>query len=171
MENTYWNNKGKHQETYSLLCEALIPDSGNCNTVAGEMLRSSTRLAYDFYNNGMGNNTSGAANFLQNNNVINTETYQVIYEYTRGVIYRGSYNGDALQVAIESMIDQTIEYIIANPHLITEPNTTDMFEFEEKFQNFCDDCGDEIFGSHNSICQDCDESYYYEEEEDEEYEY
>ena len=29
-----------------------------CDTVAGEMLRAAGRLRHDFYNNGMGNNTS-----------------------------------------------------------------------------------------------------------------
>jgi hypothetical protein len=130
MENIYWNRKGKHQEKFDELCE-FMPSSGKCDTVAGEMIRSANRLAYDFYNNGMGNNTSGAINFLRNKSVLDTETYKTIYEYTRGRIYRGRFDGDSLQVAIERMIDMTVEMIIHNPVLITMANVEDMFDYEE----------------------------------------
>lgn len=169
MNDTYWNDSGKYQAEYTSLCETLIPDSGKCDTVAGEMLRSATRLAYDFYNNGMGNNTSGAVNYLLKKGVVDVKTYGTIYEYTRGMIYGGGYNGDALQLAIERMIDITVEYIQSNPELKTLSNTEDMFDFEEPFQEFCEECGDEIDGRgfYGSVCSYC-ESQWEDEDEDEE---
>lgn len=130
MENTYWNRKGKHQETFDELCK-LMPMMGKCDTIAGELIRSANRLAYDFYNNGMGNNTSGAVNFLFAKSVIDPETYGTIYEYTRGRIYRGKYDGDALQVAIERTVDMTVEMIKNNPTLITTKNVEDLFSYED----------------------------------------
>lgn len=135
MENTYWNNQGWYQTEYDRLAK-LMPMMGKCDTVAGELIRAASRLGHDFYNNGMGNNTSGAVNFLLHKDAIDDKTHATIYEYTRGVQYDGRYEGDCLQVAIEHMVDLTIEFIRANPELETEKNTDDMFEFEEPFQNF-----------------------------------
>jgi hypothetical protein len=165
----YWHQAGKHQADYVRLCDELIPSMGAADTVAGEMLRSATRLAYDLYNNGMGNNTSGAVNYLLRKGVIDKDTHRTIYEYTRGQQYDGHYEGDALQVAIEKTIDATVELILAHPTLATTANTEDQFEFEDAEQHWCDDCGDEMDGRGyiNSVCQHCEDAYY----EEEEYEY
>ena len=165
MKNTYWNGLGRYQAEYNRLVD-LMPDQGNCDTVAGELIRAASRLGHDFYNNGMGNNTSGAINFLQKKGAVDNQTYSTIYEYTRGLLYDGHYQGDALQTAIEHMIDATIEFISANPNLETEPNTEDMFDYSDEDQNWCDDCGDEVESRWSSTCRHCEDSYY-EEDEDE----
>ena len=160
MENTYWNNKGKYQNEYAELWE-LVPSSGKCDTLAGEMIRAATRLCYDFYNNGMGNNTSGAIRFLESKYVFadNLDIFDTIYEYTRGKVYHGGYNGDQFQLAIEKMIDLTIEKI---KELDAESisNEEDMFDYEEPEQERCDECGCEIDeGSsfmYGYICSDCE---------------
>ena len=166
MQNTYWHNAGKYQADYSRLCDELIPVEGKCDTVAGEWLRSVTRLAYDLYNNGMGNNTSGAANFLLHHGVMTVDDHDVIYDYTRGMLYDGRYEGDALQVAIERTIDRAVDLILSHPGLTTTVNTEDMFDYEEEMQNWCDECGDEISGHFHQYCRHCEEAY---EEEEEEY--
>jgi len=171
MENTYWNQQGLYQADYDRLVEAM-PAMGKCDTVAGEMIRAASKLGYDFYNNGMGNNTSGAINFLAEAGVFPTyhddETYSTIYEYTRGQVYQGRYDGDGLQCAIERMVNRTIEFILARPELETAPNDTDMHDLSEEDQHWCDECGDEI--DYGYVCRYCEEAAY-EEEEDEEYEY
>ena len=166
MQNTYWNKQGTYQADYDRLVEAM-PLMGNCDTVAGEMIRSVSRLGYDFYNNGMGNNTSGAVNFLLEKGAIDSKTHATIYEYTRGLTYSGCYGGDSLQAAIERAVDMTVKFILDNPQLETTPNTEDMFDYEEPFQHFCDDCGDEV--DHGYICSHCEEAY--EEEYDDEEEF
>lgn len=130
MENTYWNQKGKYQEQYDQWANELMPMSGTCETVAGEMIRAASKLGYDFYNNGMGNDTTGALNYLRDNKVIDVDTYKTIVPYTGEYDhYYGKYDGDSLQVAIESMVDQTIEKILAKPELLTEENTEDIFDY------------------------------------------
>ena len=149
MENTYWNHKGKYQAEYDRMSDELMPAMGACDTVAGEMVRAVSRLGYDFYNNGMGNNTSGAVNFLREKGAIDPNTYDTIYEYTRGQLYHGDYHGDSLQVAIEGAVDSTVELILANPNLLTEANTEDMFDYEDPEQNFCEESyyeDEEYFG-------------------------
>lgn len=168
MQNIYWHEKGKYQADYARLCDELIPAVGACDTVAGEMLRSATRLAYDLYNNGMGNNTSGAVNFLHAKGVIDSKTHATIYDYTRGLLYDGRYEGDSLQVAIEHMIDCTVEHILAHPELTTAENTEDQFDYSEPDQVFCEECGDEVDGRsyYGSVCSYCESQWEDEEEED-----
>jgi hypothetical protein len=133
MENTYWNNKGRFQAEYDELIK-LMPAMGAADTVAGELIRSVSRLGYDFYNNGMGNNTSGAVNFLRQRGAIDPATHATIYPYTTGSLYRGDYEGDALQRAIESAVDQTVEMIVRNPQLTSMENREDMFDYEDEMQ-------------------------------------
>lgn len=169
MENTYWNGKGKFQAQYNECLDKLVPDSGKCDTLAGELVRAASRLSYDFYNNGMGNNTSGALNFLQQNSAISQDVYSTIYEYTRGRFYDGNYDGDALQLAIEKCVNQTMGMITSNPHLMSVENTKDMFDLEDDVQRFCEQCGDEVESLRcGYICQSCEElnEYYDQEEED-----
>jgi hypothetical protein len=135
MKNTYWNDSGKFQAEFDELIK-LMPSSGNASTVAGELIRAANRLAYDFYNNGMGNNTSGAVNFLKHFSAIDNTVYTTIYEYTRGRIYNGGYDGDSLQTAIEQMIDQTVEMIVRNPQLITMSNTDDIFNYSDEDERY-----------------------------------
>ena len=130
MEKTYWNHQGKFQTAYDELVN-LMPASGKCDTVAGELIRSVSRIGYQFYNNGFGNNVSGAVNFLRDKGAIDPDTYDTIYEYSRGRVYNGRYNGDNLQVAVERATDMTLEFITRNPVLLTMENSEDMFDYEE----------------------------------------
>ena len=164
MQNTYWNKQGAHQADYDRLVE-LMPMMGNCDTVAGELIRAVSKLGHDFYNNGMGNNTSGAVNFLEAKGAIDRNTYCTIYDYTRGALYQGRYDGDSLQVAMERMVDQTVEFILANPELETQANTEDMFDYSEEDQNFCEECGDET-DRWSPVCRYCEEAYEEEYDED-----
>jgi len=159
MENTYWNKQGKYQEDFDRLIK-LMPDYGPAPTVGGEMMRAANRLVYDFYNNGMGNNTSGAINYLDRQGVMdrdNTNVFGVIYEYTRGRVYSGGYNGDSLQTAIEKMMDMTIEQLLNQPELCTQEHVDDLFEYQDPEQNYCDECGEET--NHGYLCESCEESY------------
>ena len=52
MENTYWNNNGKHQKEHGELWARLVPAEGKANTVAGEVLRAVSRLYYRWFNDG-----------------------------------------------------------------------------------------------------------------------
>lgn len=156
MENTYWNHNGRYQEAYDRL-EKLMPFSGPADTVAGEMIRAMCRLGYDFYNNGMCNNTSGALNYLWHHRVIDIVTHQTMYCYSCGVAYRGNYNGDNLHRTVESMCDQVLSYIIAHPELETLPNTEDIFDYEDESMTLED------------VMYDEDEPYDEEEDDDQRY--
>lgn len=53
--DTYWNGKGRYQDIYTELWDRLVPSQGRASTTAGELLRSISKIYYDYYNNGFGN--------------------------------------------------------------------------------------------------------------------
>lgn len=48
----YWNRNGAYQQEYDELWPKLVPAEGKAKTVNGELLRTSAKLYYDFFNNG-----------------------------------------------------------------------------------------------------------------------
>ena len=50
--NSYWNNNGAYSKELYELYIKLVPDSGNAQTVHGELVRAVSRLGYEYYNNG-----------------------------------------------------------------------------------------------------------------------
>lgn len=52
---SYWDESGVYQKEYDQLYEELVPASGEAETSDGRLLRSISRLYYDFCNNGNGN--------------------------------------------------------------------------------------------------------------------
>ena len=160
--NSYWDNNGTYQSDFDRLCE-LMPLSGNCDTKAGEMIRAANRLAYDFYNNGMGNNTSGAINYLSD--FLPYRLVQIIKPMTNGRIYNGKYDGDVFHRAIEEMVDRTVREIMDNPEYETQENTDDIFDFQDNELEFCECCGDEMddrgWGNMCEYCEEQEEEEYY----------
>ena len=49
---SYWNETGAYQKEHDSLWKELVPSSGTCNTIHGELIRSVGRLFYEFCNNG-----------------------------------------------------------------------------------------------------------------------
>lgn len=119
--------------TFERIFSELVPPSGKCDTVAGEMLRAAGRLRHDFYNNGMGNNTSGALKFLREKSAIDNELFEYVLPYTTGRLYQGKYDGDFFQVAIDRIVEMTTKMVTYNPQLMVMENTEDMFDYEDPF--------------------------------------
>ena len=157
MIDSYANGKGKYQTEYDIMYADLVKSSGKSDTFAGEMIRAVSKLGHDFYNNGMGNNTSGALIYIRN--YISSETYMVIYEYTRGRCYEGFYKADNLHTAMIDMTDSVVGCILHNPVLMTIPNEIDMYYLEEPEERFCYECGDSLdLESFGDLCEYCEES-------------
>lgn len=132
LKNTYWDNKGKFQAEYDQLIR-LMPKIGNSDVLAGELIRSANMLVWEFYNNGFNNNCSGATNFLLQHYAISDQNYDTIHPYTIGAErYRGRYNGDPLQVAIEEMVDNVVEFVFKNHKQTFCANDDDMDNYYEE---------------------------------------
>jgi len=142
-------------ETFIKLSDELVPDRGKCDTLAGEVLRAAGRLQYDFYNNGMGNNTSGALLFLDHHGVIKSRDFRSVYPFTRGRLYEGDYNGDDFHKSIDSIVESATQFVLAYPSTRNLDNEEDMFDYEEPEQRFCEECDCEI--DCGWLCEDCEE--------------
>jgi hypothetical protein len=117
--NTYWNSNGKHQAAYQELSK-MVPSSGPAGTVEGEMLRAVTRLYYDFYNNGMVNNTSGAVNYLTRcDELFNLDIAEEL-EIVEPECNTPHYTNLPLAGPLETIADVVIEYVISKDGLYTE---------------------------------------------------
>ena len=127
-QDTYWNSKGKHQNLYEIKYPELVPYEGKCDTVEGEMLRATAKLYYDYYNNGMCNNTSGPALYL----MVKNDELKLGVKDQIAIIYHNSNNAGYgtvnLEVELEQLCDAVLEYI--GEHSGT-PNTKDMYDYQE----------------------------------------
>ena len=127
--------------TFERIWEELVPREGNAATVAGEMIRAAGRLRYDFYNNGMGNNTSGALKFLREKGAIDKELFDYVLPYTTGRLYQGKYENDLFHIAIDRIVEMTTKMVTYNPQLMTMDNTEDMLDYsDEDLDESCSEC-------------------------------
>ena len=138
MNNTYWNSKGRFQNEYQKLYPELVADSGKSDTVEGELLRAICKLYYDYYNNGMCNNTSGPAKFLAkkleqvSTPEINNYLLQIYNESNTG-----GYTSANLEIPLEIVCDFVIE-VILNKNGNYQANSEDMYDNQEP-DNFYDE--------------------------------
>ena len=127
-KNTYWNRTGTYQAWIDNVGSKLVPSSGRCDTVEGELIRSATRLYYDFYNNGMCNNTSGAVKFiiakLNNAPSIITELETIYLESNTG-----GYSERDISKELETVLDAVFAEVKDKRQLT--PNTEDFFDYED----------------------------------------
>jgi len=131
------------------LFDQLVPSQGKCDTLAGEMVRAAYRLRYDFYNNGMCNNTSGALNFLRHHSVIDKQLADYVRPYTTGRLYDGVYQGDFFQVAIDTISEMTEKFVSLNPQTMTIDNIENMFDYSDE------DYEEEWMDEYNEEEEDC----------------
>jgi len=61
----YWDHTSRFHEEYQDLWNELVPAQGEAPTLQGELLRNMSRIAYDYYNNGFGNDKKDEALFLE----------------------------------------------------------------------------------------------------------
>lgn len=120
--------------------KALVPGVGQCETLQGELLRASSKIGYDWYNNGWGcNNWSGAVVFIQkkfrelpvqpSDDRVKELAKQLrfVSNFSHGEpFYATDADADKAVTAIHEII---VQALIDNPEPVA--NTIDMHEFRE----------------------------------------
>lgn len=114
----YWTEQGKYQAEADQL-QTLLPPAGACATHKGEIWRAATKIYYDYFNNGFGNDWREPAAFLINSVTLSQEIYDILYDHAAGN------TADAYDKEMDLMIDQVIEHLRT---VEDRPNTTDMWE-------------------------------------------
>jgi hypothetical protein len=136
----FWDKTHPLSEQAEALFEQLVPGSGNCDTLQGELLRASSKIGYDWYNNGWGcNNWSGAVVFLREHiadlpamhaDAKSDEFHNAlreVHQFSHGEPANISdHRADVLVTAIHEYV---VSKVLANP--VPIPNTLDMWEFGE----------------------------------------
>lgn len=110
----------------------LVPRSGPSKFVEGECLRSANRLCYDYYNNGFGNNVSGALNYLQTflgnmGHDIHSEA-STLYPYVRG--NNNNMDEPAIKQALASVMAKTLD-VVKSAEGNYHPNNGDLFDYQD----------------------------------------
>lgn len=132
MTKSFWNNNHDLTPIYDELYKELVPSSGKAETVAGELLRATSKIYYDAFNNGFGNNTSGAYNFLDETlpkELTDNKSFEFVAMHCNSAHY-GSFSEKEYDL-MDNFSEIVIQYIIDNPELKGEPNDIDMYDYQE----------------------------------------
>lgn len=123
------------------LFEELVPESGKADTVAGEIVRAVSRIAYRNYNDGdhigigYGNETCNpAARYL--GKVVGGRVQQAIIDMW------GVGNDDRYDKAVEVLEEAVLEYLEQHPELKDTANSEDMWDYRNELEDR-DDMEDE----------------------------
>lgn len=134
-ETSFNNRNHPLSPTYARLCEKLVPGEGKCETVEGELLRAASRIYHDYYNNGFGNNWSGAYNYIDKHFGLKSPERKVLKPYARGKIRKRSETNytaqDPVAVALEGILEYIVQYAATKEKTLT-PNTEDMLDLSER---------------------------------------
>ena len=125
-----------NEERINALFEELVPRMGPAETVAGEIIRATSRIGYRWYNDGdqlgigYGKETCNpAGRYLAE--TCNTEIRRIVWDLIYDPIYDDSYDG-AYTRALNRLEEAVLAYLDANPQLKTTPNTEDMWDYRDK---------------------------------------
>lgn len=130
----------KNEARINNLFEQLVPMSGKADSLAGELVRATSRIGYRFFNDGdlvnvgYGKETCNpAARFLiaKGNSEISDLTI-ALWEIS---------SEDAYEKILDALEGAVADYIKQNPDLRTQP-TEDMWSFADEFEDR-DDSWDE----------------------------
>jgi hypothetical protein len=116
----YWDNTGKYESEAAQL-QQLIPIMGPSDTFKGEVWRATTKIYWDYFNNGFGNNWEAAAAFLLDHVALPISVRSMCYECARGNMGHRQYD-----VEVELMVDTVIE---ALRDIEDRANSQDMWQW------------------------------------------
>jgi hypothetical protein len=127
--STYWDQVGKYQDLYNELFQQLVPSAGKCATVEGELLRAASKIYYDYYNNGFGNNWSGPWRFLETfaGKLDLYKELETLKPYAHGRMTQNR----AVDSALDSLVDKVMEYLQSKNGEFS-PNSSDMWDLQER---------------------------------------
>jgi hypothetical protein len=116
----YWDNTGRYEAEANEL-QKLVPFEGACATHKGELWRATTKIYWDYYNNGFGNNWEAPAAFLMDHVKLPDAVKNMLYECARG-----NMGNDQYDTEIEQMVDVVIEAVRS---MEDQPNNKDMWSW------------------------------------------
>ena len=123
-----------------VLFEELVPPSGKCDSLAGEIIRAASRIGYRFFNDGdqlgigYGKETCNAAGRF-----LIKRTNERIADIVSDMF--GLYSEEKYENRLKDLLDAVVEHVEGNPDL-RQAETEDMFDYFDKDEDV-DDYEDE----------------------------
>lgn len=171
-ENTYWNSKGLLQAEYDKQWEELVPGSGRCDSLQGEILRASSRLYHRYFNDGdrieehgyfPGSSAENAWGFLHKEGKKNLSVHWKMESIVNDVENLAqAKDDDEYEELLEKLANDATEFAKSRPLV---PNELDMCD--NAYSEYCADMCD-LSEEEDEWEEDEWEEYDDDEEEDEE---
>jgi hypothetical protein len=179
-ESKYWGNENTNN--YAELYSKLVPKSGKCETLEGELLRAASKIGHDYYNNGFANDWTGPLIFLQNNLPADMhEEFLILAPFALGVpaddfgmLNTANHVKSEKEIdqAIDSLTDKVVDYINSKngeytPNTVGDMHETDTdavfgygTEYHDDFEQYKDsfnDSDEETWNYYDGYTDDEDE--------------
>lgn len=128
------------RDKMDVLFEELVPPSGKCDSLAGEIIRAASRIGYRFFNDGdqlgigYGKETCNAAGRF-----LIKRTNDKIADIVSDMF--GLYSEEKYENKLKNLLDAVVEHVERNPEL-RQTETEDMFDYYDKDEDV-DDYEDE----------------------------
>ena len=126
-----------------VLFDELVPPSGKCDSLAGEIIRAASRIGYRFFNDGdqlgigYGKETCNAAGRF-----MIKRTNEKIADIVSGMF--GLYSEEKYENRLKDLLAAVVERVEGNPDL-RQTETEDMFDYFDKCEDVDDSDEDEEF--------------------------
>ena len=130
----------KNEDRINKLFKELVPETGKADSLAGELVRAMSRIAYRFYNDGdMVNIAYGKETCNPPARFLIAKGNHEIADLT--VALWEIFSEDAYEKVMDILCGAVVDYVEQNPDLRTQP-TEDMWDFKDEEEDQ-DDSWDE----------------------------
>ena len=130
----------KNEDRINKLFKELVPETGKADSLAGELVRAMSRIAYRFYNDGdMVNIAYGKETCNPAARFLNAKGNAEVSSLTAGLWE--IFSEDAYEKVMDILCGSVADYVEQNPDLRTQP-TEDMWDFKDEEEDQ-DDSWDE----------------------------
>lgn len=151
----------KNEDRINKLFKELVPETGKADSLAGELVRAMSRIAYRFYNDGdMVNIAYGKETCNPAARFLIAKGNAEVSSLTAGLWE--IFSEDAYEKVMDILCGAVADYVEQNPDLRNQP-TEDMWDFKDEEEDQDDSWDEEE--------DDWDEEDYDEEDYDEEEDY
>ena len=131
------------RDKMDVLFKELVPISGKCDSLAGEIIRAASRIGYRFFNDGdqlgigYGKETCNAAGRF-----LIKRTNERIADIVSDMF--GLYSEEKYENKLNDLLAAVVEHVEGNPDL-RQTETEDMFDYFDKCEDVDDSDEDEEF--------------------------
>ena len=120
----------KNEDRINKLFKELVPDTGKADSLAGELVRAMSRIAYRFYNDGdMVNIAYGKETCNPAARFLIAKGNAEVSSLTAGLWE--IFSEDAYEKVMDILCGSVADYVEQNPDLRTQP-TEDMWDFKDE---------------------------------------